>query len=74
MPGPWLGIFSPTPFLWVQWSQTAAIFFFFSDTAISPSDAWVGNKGEGEALFPSDACEDYPDLPKVKLPSKISPR
>lgn len=72
MTGPWLGIFSPTPFLWVQWSQTAAI-FFFSDTAISPSDAWVRQQRGGEALFPSDACEDYSDLPNVTLPSKIFP-
>ena len=71
MTGPRLGIFSPTPFLWVQWSQTAAI--FFSNTAISPSDAWVRQQRGGEALFPSDACEDYPDLPNVNLPSKISP-
>lgn len=47
--------------------------FFFSDTAISPSDAWVRQQRGGEALFPSDACEDYSDLPNVTLPSKIFP-
>lgn len=44
-----MGIFSPTPFLWVQWSQAAAI--FFSDTAISPSDAWVRQQRGGGRCF-----------------------
>lgn len=47
--------------------------FFFSNTAISPSDAWARQQRGGEALFPSDACEGYPGLPKVNLPSKIFP-
>lgn len=30
----------------------------------------TGGRG---ALFPSDACEDYPDLPNVNLPGKLFP-